>query len=54
MTLFKDPRDPGVLRRVIAEYRRLRADQAPNHPRYTMRMTRRGAASVAWQRRNWL
>lgn len=51
MTMVREPRDPGLLRRVGREYRRLRRDQAPNHAHLTMRMTRRAAWSSAWHRR---
>lgn len=54
MTLLRDSENPGSLRRLLAEYRRLRRDQAPNHPDLVMRMSRRSAASCAWSRRAWL
>lgn len=51
MPLFPDPSDPGVLRRVIRQYRRFRRDQTPNSPPAT-RMNRGLALQLAWQHRD--
>lgn len=55
MSLLRDPLNPGSLRRVIAEYRHLRRDQAEGRPAALnlpdARMTRRQALSSLWLNR---